>query len=81
MVGDSFLVYWLPKKGGNIEHLQQLEGKDIAFPAPNALGASLIIRADLVQLHRVSFTPKYVQTHSSVYLNVALGRMAAGGGG
>lgn len=68
------------KKDGGIDSVEQLNGKSIAFPAPNALGASLIIRADLDQLCGISFTPHYVQTHSSVYLNVALGKEAAGGG-
>ena len=78
--GRQLFGVLVTKKGGEIKELQHLAGKDIAFPAPNALGASLIIRADLDQLHHISFVPKYVQTHSSVYLNVALGRMAAGGG-
>ena len=57
-----------------------LEGRRIAFPSPNALGASLLMRADLASLYGLAFEPVFVQTHSSVYLNVALGQMAAGGG-
>ncbi|MFV9615876.1 MAG: phosphate/phosphite/phosphonate ABC transporter substrate-binding protein [Gammaproteobacteria bacterium] len=68
------------KKDSNIKKLQDLDGKTIAFPAPNALGASLLIRADLKKHHHLDFKPKYVKTHSSVYLNVALGLTDAGGG-
>ncbi|MCG7985556.1 MAG: phosphate/phosphite/phosphonate ABC transporter substrate-binding protein [Candidatus Thiodiazotropha lotti] len=52
----------------------------IAFPAPNALGASLLMRADLAELHGIEVHPKYVKTHSSVYLHVATGLTEAGGG-
>ncbi|WP_372879615.1 phosphate/phosphite/phosphonate ABC transporter substrate-binding protein [Spongiibacter marinus] len=68
------------KKDGPIRSLEQLNGKSIAFPAPNALGASLLMRAELTREHGVNFTPRYVGTHSSAYLNVALGSAAAGGG-
>jgi len=63
-----------------IDSVEQLEGKEIAFPAPNALGASLVMRADLDQLFGLNYRPRYVQTHSSVYLNVALGKKDTGGG-
>lgn len=68
------------KKNGPIKSLEQLNGKNIAFPAPNALGASLLMRAELTREHGITFTPRYVGTHSSAYLNVALGSAAAGGG-
>ncbi|MDD8058517.1 MULTISPECIES: phosphate/phosphite/phosphonate ABC transporter substrate-binding protein [Shewanella] len=68
------------KKDGGINDLSQLQNEEIAFPAPNALGASLLMRADLAQLYDLSIKPVYVQTHSSVYLNVALGTTKAGGG-
>lgn len=59
---------------------EDLQGMTIAFPAPNALGASLLMRAELAEKYGLQFTPKYVKTHSSVYLNVALGLVEAGGG-
>lgn len=58
----------------------ELDGQEIVFPSPNALGASLLMRADLQQIFGIHFTPVYVQTHPSVYLNVAVGSSAAGGG-
>ncbi len=67
-------------KDSPIQSVQELAGKRIAFPAPNALGASLLMRADLAKLHGVEILPHYVQTHSSVYLHVALKLVTAGGG-
>ncbi|WP_166417812.1 phosphate/phosphite/phosphonate ABC transporter substrate-binding protein [Cochlodiniinecator piscidefendens] len=60
--------------------VEELEDQTIAFPAPNALGASLMIRADLTNQHGVEFDPIYVSTHGSAYLNVILGQAAAAGG-
>ncbi|WP_420568009.1 phosphate/phosphite/phosphonate ABC transporter substrate-binding protein [Thalassovita sp.] len=60
--------------------VQDIDGQKIAFPAPNALGASLMIRADLTNSHGVDFTPAYVTTHGSAYLNVILKQVAAAGG-
>ncbi|MEJ2608657.1 MAG: phosphate/phosphite/phosphonate ABC transporter substrate-binding protein [Candidatus Thiodiazotropha sp.] len=67
-------------KDSPIKSVQELAGKHVAFPAPNALGASLLIRADLMNLYGVQVSPHYVQTHSSVYLHVALDQYIAGGG-
>jgi len=59
---------------------RDLDGKTVAFPSPNALGASLLVRADLANRFRVRITPRYVQNHTSVYLQVAQGLVDAGGG-
>lgn len=67
-------------KDSPYRQVSDLDKKLIAFPSPNALGASLMMRADLHALFGLEFFPRYVQTHSSVYLNVALGQTAAGGG-
>ena len=68
------------KRNSPIKSLNELEQQVLAFPSPNALGASLLMRADLANEHGVNVVPLYVQTHSSVYLNVALGQAEAGGG-
>lgn len=68
------------RKDSPITRVEELAGADIAFPAPNALGASLMIRAALRNTYKLEFTPHYVKTHTSVYLNVLLGEAAAGGG-
>ena len=59
---------------------RDLNGKIVAFPAPNTLGASLLVRADLANTFHVRITPRYVRTHGSVYLQVAQGLADAGGG-
>lgn len=67
-------------KDSPIQSVQELAGKRVAFPSPNALGASLLLRAELVRSHGVEVIPHYAQTHSSVYLHVILGQTVAGGG-
>lgn len=63
-----------------ITTVKQLHNKVVAFPSANAMGASLMVRAELLDTHQVQVIPKYVSSHSSVYLNVALGQVIAGGG-
>ena len=79
-VGRSLYGIIVVPKNSPINSVQELEGKTLAFPAPNSIGATLIPLADLKNLYNVNVLPRYVQSHSSVYLNVALGRVAAGGG-
>jgi phosphonate transport system substrate-binding protein len=67
-------------KQSQISSIKELQGTRVAFPAPHAVGASLLMRAELEKLHNVVVVPHYVQTHSSVYLHVALGLTDAGGG-
>ncbi len=67
-------------KESPIQSIQEIAGKPVAFPSPNALGASLLLRAELARLHGVEVIPHYAQTHSSVYLHVLLGQTIAGGG-
>lgn len=78
--GRSLYGILVVKADSPIKEVQELNGADIAFPAPNALGASLLMRATLEREEGIEFNPKYVKTHSSVYLNVVLGQTAAGGG-
>lgn len=68
------------RKDSPVRDVKELDGKIFAFPSPNALGAALLMRADLQQLYGMTIFPRYVQTHSSVYLNVVLGQADAGGG-
>ncbi len=67
------------KKGGEIKSLEDLKGKTLSFPAPNAFAASLFMRALLAQ-QNITITTNYVKTHSNVYRSVLLGDVAAGGG-
>lgn len=82
LVADSVPLHGIlvVRRDAPIQRLKELEGKEVAFPSPNALGASLLMRADLEQLHHVKVKPLYVKTHSSVYLHVVKGLTAAGGG-
>ena len=59
--------------------LRRLVDQTLAFPAPAAFAASVLPRGFLAQ-QGVSFTPKYVGSHDSVYRGVAGGRFVAGGG-
>ena len=68
------------RKDSPIESVMDLHNKVVAFPAPNALGASLIPRAAFLHTYNIQIRPRYVRSHSSVYLNVALGKTDAGGG-
>lgn len=63
-----------------IQDIKALDGKEIAFPSPNALGASLLMRAELATKHGLKIKSRYVKTHSSVYLHVIKKLTDAGGG-
>jgi len=64
----------------DISRVEQLDGKTIAFPSPNALGAALQMRQELHDIFNIKFNERYVKTHDSVYLNVILNQTSAGGG-
>ncbi|MGE0312916.1 MAG: phosphate/phosphite/phosphonate ABC transporter substrate-binding protein [Lautropia sp.] len=65
---------------GPVRSLRDLEGREVAFPAPNAFGASLWMRALLAEREGLRILPRYVTTHGNVYRQVLLGLKAAGGG-
>lgn len=67
------------RRDSKVTDIQELNGGKIAFPAPNAFAASLLIRATLSQ-QGVRFEPTYIKTHSNVYRAVIRGDVAAGGG-
>ncbi|TAN45627.1 MAG: phosphate/phosphite/phosphonate ABC transporter substrate-binding protein [Nitrospirae bacterium] len=67
-------------KDSPIKKISELNGKTVAFPSPNAIGASVLMRADLERLYKTKVKPLYVKTHSSVYIHVAQGLASAGGG-
>lgn len=62
-----------------IQNIQDLKGSKIAFPAPNAFAASLLIRATLTA-EGVPYDAIYLKTHSNVYRSVIRGDVVAGGG-
>lgn len=67
------------RKDSPYKKLQDLNGKIIGFPSPNAFGASLYIRALLTEANSIKFTPKYLNNHNLVFKHVALEHVAAGG--
>ena len=67
------------KNDSTISSLSDLNGKELAFPAPNSFGATLYIRGQL-EKNQVKITPIYVKTHSNVYRGVLMGDQIAGGG-
>ena len=67
------------RKDSPIQSLEQLKDQSLAFPAPAAFAASVLPRAQLSR-EKVMFSSRYVSSHDSVYLGVAKGLFAAGGG-
>lgn len=68
------------RKDDPIRSAAELDGKEVAFPAPNAFGASLWIRALLAEREKIRIVPVYVKTHSNAFRHAATGRAAAAGG-
>lgn len=79
-VGRRLFGVLVVRADSTITSPSQLDGRRIAFPSPNALGASLLIRKELSDDFGLNISPVYVKTHDSVYLNVLLGDVDAGGG-
>ncbi|MCA1908383.1 MAG: phosphate/phosphite/phosphonate ABC transporter substrate-binding protein [Magnetospirillum sp.] len=67
-------------KDSPLTGVEQLNGKVVAFPSPNAMGAALVPRAEFARKYHIAVTEKYVKSHSSAYLAVILGEADAAGG-
>lgn len=63
-----------------IRSVVELDGKQVAFPAPNAFGSSLWIRALLAEREKIRIQPLYVKTHSNAYRSVLAKLSPAAGG-
>ncbi|NBY05223.1 MAG: phosphate/phosphite/phosphonate ABC transporter substrate-binding protein [Betaproteobacteria bacterium] len=59
--------------------LPDLQGKILAYPAPNAFAATLLMRAELAK-KKIDTQAQFVKTHSNVYRTVIQNEAAAGGG-
>lgn len=66
-------------KDSPITDIAQLNGQEMAFPAPAAFAATVLPRASFEKMG-LNITPKFVGSHDSVYLTVAKGLYPAGGG-
>lgn len=67
-------------KDSPIHDVRDLAGKTLAIPSPNALGASMLLRADLRSLYGIEMKLLNAKTHSSAYLHAATGLADAAGG-
>lgn len=67
------------REDSSITSVNELDGKIVAFPAPNAFGASLYPRALLSQ-QGINIRARYVKTHSNSYRHVITGLSEAAGG-
>ena len=70
----------LVQRDSPIKSIKELNGKALAFPAPNSFAASLYMRALLAEQEKISITPLYLKTHSNVYRHVIMGEAVAGAG-
>lgn len=67
------------RKDSPITSPNELRGKTLAFPAPAAFAASVLIQAHL-KAEQIPFDARYVSSHDSVYRAVAGSFFVAGGG-
>jgi len=67
------------RKGGPIRKAAELEGREVAFPTPNAPAGCMLLRAELRSGPGVAVRPVFVKTASNVFLQVAKGLVVAGG--
>lgn len=67
------------RKDSPLRAMPDLSGREIVFPAPAAFAATVLPRAELAR-QNVPVTARFVNSHESVYLNVARGLYEAGGG-
>ncbi len=76
---EAFTGILVVRKDDPIQSIDALAGKSLAFPAPNAFAASLLIRAELAK-KKINIQPVFVKNHSNVYRAVIAKDMPAGGG-
>jgi phosphonate transport system substrate-binding protein len=62
-----------------IRDIRELDGQELAFPAPNAFAASLLLRAHLAE-QGIRPRPQYLTSHANIYRAVVMGAVVAGGG-
>jgi phosphonate transport system substrate-binding protein len=62
-----------------IKNLSELAQQTLAYPAPNAFGASLYMRSLLAD-QKIQTQANFVKTHSNAYRHVIAGQAVAAGG-
>lgn len=82
LVRDSRLLTGIVvvRKDDPIRKMADLRGQSVAYPAPNAFGASLLIRSHLAEVEHVETNAVYVRTHTNAYRYTLTGKTAASGG-
>lgn len=68
------------RKDSGIRGLADLDGKLLAVPSPNAIGASMLIQAELERVHGVRVRIVNAKSHSSAYL-YAINKLSDAAGG
>lgn len=79
-VEDKLSGLVVVRKNSGLTDVRMLDGRKVAFPAPNAMGAALIPRAEFSRKLGIRITELYVKSHDSAYLNVLMGQADAAGG-
>jgi phosphonate transport system substrate-binding protein len=79
-IGHSLVGVLVVRQDSPIQTPKDLEGKTVAFPAPDAVAACLMVRAKLESDYGVHVVPRFVRSHDSTFLNAALGTTDAAGG-
>lgn len=67
------------RKDSVINNLRDLNNQSMAFPSAKAFAATILVQSKLTE-QGISIKPNFVVSHDSVYLSVATGLHAAGGG-
>jgi len=68
----------LVRRDSPYQKLEDLAGKDLGYPAPNAFGASLYMRALLAE-KKIKTDAQIMNTHGNVFRGILNGSVAAGG--
>lgn len=68
------------RKDDRTRSLRQLANKKVGFPAPNALAASLVLRAYIDREMKIKVSESFHGSHSKVYEAIINGTIDAGGG-
>jgi phosphonate transport system substrate-binding protein len=79
-VEESLYGIVVVRQDSPISSLSMLNGKVVAFPSPNAMGAALIPRAEFARKYGIKVDERYVKSHTSSYMNVLMGQADAAGG-
>lgn len=67
------------RKDSPIRTIDELRGRRIAFPSPNAFSSSLYMRSLLTEKEGLNYIPVYAGTHSNAYRHTLLGITEANG--